>query len=105
MSSSSRRTAGPSGVSFTGSPSLEVFGAIGRIGVRCGQVRKCAGGRSRRLIDAVANDGPGSGMDPQSQHRVDDVVVEGATSAGFVRQALARGQLDLEVRTALEIGL
>src|SRR4051812_29382402 len=98
MSSSSRPM---SSVAVTSSVMLRRLGRA-RIGRR--EVREAAGGRPRRVVDAVTDDGSVPGVDELCEQRVDHVVVEGPPSAALVRVAPAGRELDLEERAVLDVG-
>ncbi len=77
-------------------------GGSGFGGARYGNVLR---GRLRGVVDPVADDGPVASVDERREDRVHHVVVGRPASAGLVRLTAERGELDLEERAVLGIGL
>src|SRR3954454_3550022 len=100
MSSSSRLT-----LSVAVTVSVVVRRGIGRIRVGRGEVGKGARGRLRRMVDAITDGRPIAGGDELREEDVHDVVVQCASPAGLVCLASAGGELDLEERSLLGVGL
>src|SRR3954469_8775012 len=85
--------------------SVVVRRGFGRVGIGRREVWKAARGRLRRVVDAVADDRPGAGIDELREEGVHDVVVQRSSPARLVGLAAAGGELDLEERALLGVGL
>src|ERR1700722_20580779 len=90
---------------LAGARSLHMPGYLRGIRIRGRQVWERARRGPGRLVDAVADNGTVSRVHEQREERVHHVVVERPATAGLVGLPAPGGQLDLEERTLLHIGL
>src|SRR6478752_8261359 len=104
MSSRSRNAPVVVSADVTSSMSV-VLGNFGRVRVRRCQEGEVDSPGTGGGVDSVADRRTVTGVDEQGEDRVHDVVVQGPSPARRVRLAAASGQLDLEERALLDVGL
>src|SRR3954447_892085 len=104
MSSNSSPTSSWTVTALTYFP-LEALGRLGRMRIRRGEIGERLRRRPGRPIDAVPDDGAVAGVDDRREQRVDHLVVGPPAAAGLVRLPREGGQLDLQERAALAVGL
>src|SRR5215213_7097457 len=103
MSSRSRATSCPPVMASPTVPWLQVLGGFGRLRIWRPQIGETVRGQPARVVDTVTDDRSISGVDQLGEDRVNHIVVERPSAAGFVRLTAALGKLDLEEGAVLGV--